>query len=95
MSERALQSGVVSKNKPPEEPSAASAIPFETSLTELEAVVRDLETGDLPLERAIQLFERGMTLSQRCRQQLEEAETRVEVLVRRGNQVKPEPAGIE
>ncbi len=82
----------VSKNQPPPEP-APSAVPFETSLTELEAVVRDLESGDLPLERAIQLFERGMTLSQLCRQQLEDAETRVEVLVRRGNQVRPEPQG--
>jgi exodeoxyribonuclease VII small subunit len=82
----------VSKHPNPEEP-PKTAVPFETSLTELEAVVRDLESGDLPLERAIQLFERGMTLSQTCRQQLEEAETRVEVLVRRGNQVKPEPLG--
>ncbi len=79
----------MSKNPKPEE----SPVPFETSLNELEAVVRDLESGDLPLERAIQLFERGMTLSQQCRQQLEEAETRVEVLVKRGSQVlvKPEP----
>lgn len=94
----------MSKNPKPEEPPPStplptaktpSAIPFETSLTELETVVRDLESGELPLERAIQLFERGMTLSQQCRQQLEEAETRVEVLVRRGNQVKPEPIGLE
>ncbi len=84
----------MSKSKEPVE-SGTGAVPFETSLTELEAVVRDLEGGDLPLERAIQLFERGMTLSQQCRQQLEEAETRVEVLVRRGNQVKPEPIGNE
>ena len=70
--------------------SAVTGVPFETSLTELETVVRDLESGDLPLERAIQLFERGMTLSQQCRRQLEEAETRVEVLVKRGSQVKPE-----
>ena len=84
----------VSKSKEPGE-SATGPIPFETSLTELESVVRDLEGGDLPLERAIQLFERGMTLSQQCRQQLEEAETRVEVLVRRGNQMKPEPVGNE
>lgn len=84
----------MSKSKEPVE-SATGAIPFETSLTELESVVRDLEGGDLPLERAIQLFERGMTLSQQCRQQLEEAETRVEVLVRRGNQMKPEPVGNE
>ena len=82
----------MSKSKEPVE-STTGPVPFETSLTELEAVVRDLEGGDLPLERAIQLFERGMTLSQQCRQQLEEAETRVEVLVRRGNQMKPEPVG--
>jgi len=80
----------VSKNPKTDE---VPAVPFETSLTELETVVRDLESGDLPLERAIHLFERGMTLSQQCRQQLEEAETRVEVLVKRGNQVRPEPAG--
>ena len=84
----------MSKSKEPGE-SATGPVPFETSLTELEVVVRDLEGGDLPLERAIQLFERGMTLSQQCRQQLEEAETRVEVLVRRGNQMKPEPVGNE
>ncbi len=79
----------MSKNPSPEE--TTSPVPFETSLTELEAVVRDLESGELPLERALQLFERGMTLSQLCRQQLEEAETRVETLVRRGNTVKPVP----
>ena len=84
----------MNKSKEPGE-SATGPIPCETSLTELESVVRDLEGGDLPLERAIQLFERGMTLSQQCRQQLEEAETRVEVLVRRGNQMKPEPVGNE
>ncbi len=81
----------MSKNSKAEETTAP--VPFETSLTELETVVRDLESGELPLERAIQLFERGMALSQQCRQQLEEAETRVEVLVRRGNQVKPEGLG--
>jgi exodeoxyribonuclease VII small subunit len=64
---------------------------FETSLDELEKVVRELETGDLPLERSLELFERGVGLSEQCRKQLEEAETRVESLVRRGNKMTAEP----
>jgi exodeoxyribonuclease VII small subunit len=64
---------------------------FEKGLEELESVVRDLEGGELPLERALELFERGVQLSDRCRKQLEEAETRVELLVRRNDKVRPEP----
>jgi exodeoxyribonuclease VII small subunit len=50
-----------------------------------------MESGELPLERAIQLFERGMALSESCRKQLDEAETRVEVLMQRGDKVVPKP----
>lgn len=64
---------------------------FEQSLAELEAVVKELESGDLPLERALALFEKGTELSGACRKQLEEAETRVEQLIRRGNRVDAEP----
>lgn len=64
---------------------------FEGSLAELEAVVKELESGDLPLERALALFEKGTDLSAACRKQLEEAETRVEQLIRRGNRVDAEP----
>ncbi len=64
---------------------------FEASLTELEAVVKELESGDLPLERALALFEKGTQLSAACRKQLEEAETRVEQLMRRGDKLVPEP----
>jgi exodeoxyribonuclease VII small subunit len=66
---------------------------FEQSLTDLEAVVKELEGGELPLEKAIQLFERGVGLSAACRKQLEEAETRVEILLKKGQEVKPEPFG--
>ena len=58
---------------------------FEKSLEELERTVRELEKGDLPLERSLELFESGMRLSAECKKQLEEAETRVEVLTRRGS----------
>ena len=65
--------------------------PFEAGLQELEQIVKQMESGDLPLERALELFEKGMKISETCRKQLEEAETRVEVLVRKGDRVQPEP----
>jgi exodeoxyribonuclease VII small subunit len=64
---------------------------FETSLDELEKVVRELETGDLPLDRSLELFSRGMQLSDSCRKQLEDAETRVEMLIRKEGTYQPEP----
>jgi exodeoxyribonuclease VII small subunit len=65
--------------------------PFETCLDELERVVKELEGGDLPLERSLALFEKGMALSETCRKQLEEAETRVEMLIRKEGKVQAEP----
>ena len=64
---------------------------FEAGLQELELIVKEMESGDLPLERALELFEKGMRLTETCRKQLEEAETRIEVLVRKGDKVQPEP----
>jgi exodeoxyribonuclease VII small subunit len=64
---------------------------FESCLDELEKVVRELEGGDLPLERSLELFERGMSLSDACRKQLEEAETRVDMLIRREGKLTAEP----
>lgn len=64
---------------------------FERELEELEAVVKKLESGDLPLEESLKLFERGVALSDSCRHQLDAAETRVEQLVKRGRAVVAEP----
>lgn len=64
---------------------------FEASLDELERIVKDLEKGDLPLERSLSLFESGMKLSSDCKKILEEAETRVEILTRRGGETVPVP----
>jgi exodeoxyribonuclease VII small subunit len=72
-------------------PGAPPAPPFETSLDELEQVVKQLEAGDLPLEKSLELFERGVNLSETCRKQLEEAETRVEILIRKEGKIQPEP----
>ncbi len=49
----------------------------------MEVVVKQLESGELSLERSLELFEKGMALSETCRKQLLDAETRVEMLVRK------------
>ncbi len=71
----------------PDAPSAS----FESCLTELEKIVKELEAGDMPLERSLELFEKGMSLSENCRKQLEQAETRVEMLIRKEGKWQPEP----
>jgi len=73
------------------ETEAAPGVPFEQSLGELEGVVKQLESADLPLEKALELFERGMQLSEMCRKQLTDAETRVEILMKKGDDVEAEP----
>jgi exodeoxyribonuclease VII small subunit len=61
---------------------------FEASLEALEQIVRDLEQGDLPLERSLELFEQGIRLSRECQERLSQAERRIEVLLR-DNQGRP------
>ena len=73
------------------DPGAKPVETFESCLDELEKVVRELDGGDLPLERSLELFERGMGLSDACRKQLEEAETRVDMLIRREGKMTAEP----
>ena len=75
--------------------SGAPVESFESCLQELEKVVNELEAGDLTLERSLELFERGMGLSESCRKQLEEAETRVEVLIRKEGKLAAEPYRAE
>ena len=55
---------------------------FEASLEELERIVQQLEAGDLPLERSLELFEAGVKLSRECQKRLDQAERRVEILTR-------------
>lgn len=64
---------------------------FEKGLERLEKIVRELEQGELPLERSLELFEEGMKLSGNCRKQLEEAENKVELLVKRAGKIVTEP----
>ena len=55
---------------------------FEASLAELEQIVAQLEAGDLPLEQSLELFERGVRLSRECQKRLDEAERKVEILLK-------------
>lgn len=54
---------------------------FEDQLAELEKVVERLERGELSLEENVSLFERGMHLSNACKQELDRAESRIQVLL--------------
>jgi exodeoxyribonuclease VII small subunit len=54
---------------------------FEKQLAQLETVVQQLERGDLTLDESVRLFEEGIKLSQACKEELEQAEGRIQVLV--------------
>jgi exodeoxyribonuclease VII small subunit len=56
---------------------------FEDSLKKLESIVEQLEKGDLSLEESLRLFEDGVGLSSLCKKELEEAEGKVEMLIKR------------
>ena len=62
--------------------SAKKEIDLEKSLIELEALVKELESGDLPLEKAMQKFEQGVRLTRNCQAALKDAEQRVEILMK-------------
>ncbi|MDH4047562.1 MAG: exodeoxyribonuclease VII small subunit [Gammaproteobacteria bacterium] len=62
--------------------SSKKNIDLEKSLTELEAIVEELESGDLPLDKAMQKFEQGIKLSRGCQTALKDAEQKVEILMK-------------
>ena len=66
---------------------------FEAAIAELESIVKKLEEGDLPLEKSLELYERGVHLSRFCHARLEEAERRIEILTERG-EIRPAPANL-
>ena len=65
---------------------------FEEALKGLEAVVERLESGEAPLEESIRLFEEGMRLSETCRKRLDEADRKIELLLRKPGGVSREAA---
>ena len=64
---------------------------FEECLQRLEKIVQELEKGDVPLEKSLTLFEEGMVLSSACRKELEQAEGKVESLLKKNGKLQAEP----
>jgi len=64
---------------------------FEECLQRLEKIVQELEKGEVSLEKSLTLFEEGMQLSTACRKELEQAEGKVEVLLKKNGKLQPEP----
>ena len=58
-----------------------AALSFEQALGELEKIVAELESGQAPLERSIDVYERGAALKAQCEAKLEAARLRVEKIV--------------
>ncbi len=63
---------------------------FEKSLSELESLVERLEKGDLPLEKTLEHFERGIALTRSCQQALKAAEQKVEILLKKSVDGQPQ-----
>jgi exodeoxyribonuclease VII small subunit len=64
---------------------------FEKNLERLDSIVQQLEDAGLPLEKALHLYEEGMKLSEICHKQLQEAEGRVQILMKKGAKISAEP----
>jgi len=62
--------------------SAKKTVNLEKSLADLEALVEELESGDLPLEKAMKKFEEGIKLTRSCQAALKEAEQKVQILLK-------------
>lgn len=81
---------------PPPDAAGSATLSFEGALARLEAIVDDLERGELPLEEALAAFEEGIGLSRRCAETLEAAERRIEMLAGEDGGLRPfEAAGPE
>ena len=64
---------------------------FEECLQRLEKIVQELEKGEVPLEKSLTLFEEGMQLSTACLKELEQAEGKVEILLKKNGKLQAEP----
>ena len=62
------------------ETSNSTTLDFETSLIELERIVRELESGDVNLDQSLKRFEQGIELYKKCRSTLENAEKKIKIL---------------
>ena len=73
----------------------AKSFNFEEALGSLEALVESMEQGDLSLEESLKAFEQGIRLTRECQQALEQAEQKVELLVKAGDLPQSEPFALD
>ncbi|UZJ43002.1 exodeoxyribonuclease VII small subunit [Marinimicrobium sp. C6131] len=72
-------------------PTKKKSVDFEQSLSELEALVNQMEQGELSLEESLQAFERGIQLTRDCQERLSAAEQQVQVLMEQQGQISVQP----
>lgn len=68
---------------------------FEEAMAQLEVIVKQLENGDVPLEKAIQLFQEGMNLSKICHDKLQQVEQQVQLLLEEEGKIVEKPFQLE
>nr|WP_275581828.1 exodeoxyribonuclease VII small subunit [Geomicrobium sediminis] len=61
---------------------------FEQAMTSLEEIINQLEAGDVPLEKAIDMYQQGMTLSKQCHEQLQHVEKKMDQIVNEDGEVE-------
>jgi len=79
------------KNKTAAEESVEAAPDFETALKRLQKIVEDMEVGDLTLESMMASFEEGRHLAVYCNRKLQDAEKKIEILLREGDRIVTKP----
>lgn len=75
--------------------SRKSPVNFEKAMAELEQLVDDMEQGDLPLEKALKHFEKGISLAADCQQALTSAEQKVTQLIEKNGELLEKPFEID
>jgi len=69
----------------------AKELKFEEMMEKLESIMRDLESGQMPLDESLERYEEGVKLLRLCRKRLDETRRKVEILVKKGSKVETEP----
>ncbi len=73
---------------------AEQELSFEQAIDKLEMVVQQLESGDVPIEKAIELFQQGMELAKVCGGKLDQIERKIEVLMEDGGSFSTKPFAV-
>jgi len=87
-----LGKGILSKTCfPPKTGAPRKKKSFEEALAQLEQITKELEEGDLSLEESLKYFDEGVKLAEQCNRQLNEAQKKIEILLKKNEELKPTP----